>query len=154
MTVIGVISDTHGLLRPEALHELEGSTQIIHAGDVGEPGILDALKKIAPLTVVRGNVDREPWSDVLPATAVLQAGDEMVYVLHNLEELELDPRAAGFRIVVYGHSHKAKQEWRDGVLFLNPGSAGPRRFSHPVTLARLQIDGGHIEADIIELSSD
>jgi hypothetical protein len=151
MTVIGVISDTHGLLRPEALHELEGCAQIIHAGDVGDPGILDALKGIAPLTAVRGNVDRDPWADALPTTAVLQAGDEMVYVLHNLEELELDPRAAGFRIVIYGHSHKARQDWRDGVFYLNPGSAGPRRFSHPVTLARLQIDGGQIEADIINI---
>jgi uncharacterized protein len=151
MTVIGVISDTHGLLRSEALRELEGCAHIIHAGDVGEAGILDALKQIAPLTAVRGNVDREPWADALPGTAVVQAGDEMIYVLHNLEDLELDPRAAGFRIVVFGHSHKARQEWRDGVFYLNPGSAGPRRFGYPVTLARLQITGGRIEADIIPL---
>jgi hypothetical protein len=151
MTVLGVISDTHGLLRPEALRELEGCEQIIHAGDVGQAGILDALKKIAPLTAVRGNVDRESWADALPATDVAQAGDEMIYVLHNLEDLELDPRAAGFRIVVYGHSHKARQEWRDGVFYLNPGSAGPRRLGQPVTLARLQIDSGHIDADIIPL---
>lgn len=154
MTVIGVISDTHGTLRPEALRELAGSAQIIHAGDVGQAEILEELGKVAPVTAVRGNVDREQWAEAIPETAVLQAGEEMIYVLHNLEELEIDPRAAGFRIVVYGHTHRAKQEWRDGVLYVNPGSAGPHRFGQPLTVARLRISDGRVEADIISLEAE
>jgi putative phosphoesterase len=153
MFVIGVISDTHGLLRPEAVQALRGCDQILHAGDVGRPEILVELRKVAPVTAVRGNVDCEAWADALPETEVLQAGDEMIYMRHNLEELPLDPRAAGFRVVVSGHTHRARSETKNGVLYLNPGSAGPRRFGQPVTLARLVIAGGRVEAEVIELES-
>jgi putative phosphoesterase len=136
---VGLISDTHGLLRPEAIEALRGSELIVHAGDVGDLGIVVALGAIAPVVAVRGNVDTQPWAAVLPATAVAQAGSVMIYVLHNIRELDLDPRAAGFHIVVSGHSHQWERIERDGVLYINPGSAGPRRFSLPITLARLDV---------------
>jgi putative phosphoesterase len=133
---IGLISDTHGLLRPEAVHALEGSELIIHAGDVGMPDVLEALKQLAPVVAVRGNVDRGPWADALPLTAVVEPG---IYVLHDVKELDLDPAAKGYRMVVSGHSHKPSQTERAGVLYVNPGAAGPRRFRLPVTLARLDV---------------
>lgn len=136
---IGIISDTHGLLRDEALRALEGADLIIHAGDVGKPEILEALKAIAPVAAVRGNVDTGAWALQLPATTVAEAGTTLIYVLHNLQEMDLDPAAAGFRVVVSGHSHKPSREERGGVIYLNPGSAGPRRFSLPVTLARMDL---------------
>lgn len=136
---IGIISDTHGLLRPQALAALQGSDLIIHAGDVGDPEILKALKSVAPVFAVRGNVDTEPWALALPETEVIETGLATFYVLHDLHALDLDPAAAGFQIVISGHSHKPADTERDGVLFLNPGSAGPRRFDLPVTVARLEL---------------
>ncbi len=135
-----MISDTHGLLRPEALDALKGSTLIIHAGDVGAPAILEALGRIAPVVAVRGNVDTAPWAGTLPVTEVVEAAGRHLYVLHQIEHLDLDPGAAGFAAVIYGHSHEPSAEVRRGVLYLNPGSAGPRRFSLPITLVRLRLD--------------
>ena len=137
--VVGLISDTHGLLRPEALRALDGSDLIIHAGDVGKPEILDALRALAPLVAVRGNVDRGEWASTLPLTAAAEAGPAAIYVLHDIQQLDLDPAAAGFHIVVSGHSHKPSRIERDGVLYINPGSAGPRRFKLPLTIARLDL---------------
>jgi hypothetical protein len=137
--VVGLISDTHGLLRPEALHALAGSDLIIHAGDVGRPEIVDALRAMAPVVAVRGNIDKGAWADALPATAVAQAGSALIYVLHDLNELDLDPAAAGFAVVVSGHSHKPAHTEESSVLFINPGAAGPRRFKLPVTIARLDL---------------
>jgi uncharacterized protein len=137
VTRVGIISDTHGLLRGEALRALQGSELIIHAGDVGGRDILDALEKIAPVIAVRGNTDHDAWGITLPATAVVEAGSAMIYVLHNIHELDLNPAAAGFQMVVSGHSHKPSKLDRDGVIYLNPGSAGPRRFQLPVTVALL-----------------
>ena len=148
---IGVISDTHGLLRPEALAGLQGSDYIIHAGDVEDPQILDRLKEIAPVAAVRGNVDYGPWADKIPETNVLEAEGVSIYVLHILDRLDLKPEAAGFAAVIYGHSHVPKQEIKNGVLYFNPGSAGPRRFSLPVSLGRLIVRGGQIEAEILNL---
>ena len=137
--LVGIISDTHGLLRPEAERALEGVEMIIHAGDVGHPEILAKLKRVAPVFAVRGNVDTEPWAQELPVTAVVELGGASFYVLHNLRELDLRPEAAGFQAVISGHTHKAEQSERDGVLYLNPGSAGPKRFQLPVTLALLDV---------------
>jgi putative phosphoesterase len=149
--IIGVISDTHGLLRLEALAALRGSDYIIHAGDIGDPDILKKLAAIAPVTAIRGNVDREAWAQKLPATNVLEAGGISIYVLHNLGELDLKPDAAGFAVVVYGHSHVSGQEERNGVLYFNPGSAGPRRFRLPVTIGRLKVRDGKVSAEIVEI---
>lgn len=137
--MIGLISDTHGLLREEALRALQGSDLIIHAGDVGGPEILAKLKALAPLVVVRGNIDNDAWASALPATAVAEVGSVTIYVLHNLQELDLDPAAAGFQAVISGHSHKPVRKEKAGVLYINPGSAGPRRFSLPTTVARLDV---------------
>jgi putative phosphoesterase len=148
---VGIISDTHGLLRPEAMAALRGSDYMIHVGDIGEPGILKLLAEIAPVTAIRGNVDREAWANEIPATNVLEVGGISIYVLHNLNELDLKPDAAGFDVVVYGHSHVAKLETKNGVLYFNPGSAGPRRFRLPVTLGRLMVKGGKVSAEIVEI---
>jgi uncharacterized protein len=148
---IGVISDTHGLLRPEAVEALRGSDLILHAGDVGDREILDVLAQIAPVTAVRGNVDTASWARTLPESEAISAGGVLVYMLHNIGQLDLKPAVAGFRVVVYGHSHQPKIEERNGVLFLNPGSAGPRRFNKPVTVGRLKIEAGKVQAEIIKL---
>jgi putative phosphoesterase len=140
--IIGVISDTHGLLRPGALAALQGSDYIIHAGDIGDPQILDKLAAIAPLTAVLGNIDHGAWANKIPTTNVLEVGEISIYVLHNLQELDLKPEAAKFAAVVYGHSHVPKQEWKNGVLYFNPGSAGPRRFRLPLSVGRLRIQDG------------
>jgi uncharacterized protein len=150
---IGVISDTHGLLRPEATAALRGSHYIIHAGDIGDPQILDKLAAIAPVTAVRGNVDHGAWAQKISATNILEIGDVSIYVLHNLQELDLKPEAAKFAAVVYGHSHVPKQELKNGVLYFNPGSAGPRRFRVPVSVGRLTIEGGLIDAKILSLET-
>jgi uncharacterized protein len=150
-TIVGVISDTHGLLRPEAVAPLRGSDYIIHAGDVGDAEILKQLNAIAPLTAVRGNVDREPWARKLPETQVLEAGGISIYILHSVAELDLKPEAAGFAAIVSGHSHIPKQEVRNGVLYFNPGSAGPRRFKLPVSVGRMVIQGGRIRGEIIRI---
>jgi putative phosphoesterase len=150
---IGVISDTHGLLRPEALAALRGSEHIIHAGDVGAPEILETLAAIAPLTAIRGNVDKAAWARTLAETEILEIGGISIYVLHDLGRLDLKPGAAGFQVVLSGHSHVPKQEVRHGVLYFNPGSAGPRRFKLPVTVGRLTVEGGNIRGEIVALLS-
>lgn len=137
--LIGLISDTHGLLREEAVRALRDSELIVHAGDVGAPGIIEALSALAPVVAVRGNVDKDDWASRLPATAVAEARDVRIYVLHDVHELDLDPAAAGFHAVVSGHSHKFGRSERSGVLYINPGSAGPRRFQLPITVARLDL---------------
>jgi putative phosphoesterase len=137
--IIGLISDTHGLLRPEALRALEGSDLIIHAGDVGGPEILEELRRLAPVVAVKGNVDTDAWCADLPETAVAEAGSSLIYVLHDVKALDLKPAAGGFAMVVSGHSHKPLREEKEGVLYVNPGSAGPRRFNLPVTVARVDL---------------
>ncbi len=149
--IIGVISDTHGLLRPEALAALRGSDHIIHAGDIGDPAILKKLAKIAPVTAIRGNVDRDAWAGKIPVTNVLEAGGISIYILHNLNQLDLKPEAAGFQVVVSGHTHAARSEIKNGVLYLNPGSAGPRRFRLPVTLGRLRVQDRKVSGEIVEI---
>ena len=149
--LIGVISDTHGLLRPEALAALRGSEHIIHAGDVGAPEILDALAEIAPVHAVRGNIDKGAWVRRLPETEVAEVGGISIYVLHDLAQLDLKPEAAGFKVVIYGHSHVPKEEIRGGVLYFNPGSAGPRRFKLPVTVGRLTLKGETVRAEIVKI---
>jgi len=139
VTSIGLISDTHGLLRDEALEALRGSQLIIHAGDVGKVEILTALRQLAPVVAVRGNIDKAPWASELPSTAMVEAGSATIYVLHDIQELDLDPASGGFQIVVSGHSHRPNRTERCGVLYINPGSAGPRRFRLPVTVARLDL---------------
>jgi uncharacterized protein len=148
---IGIISDTHGLLRPEAGRALQGVNLIIHAGDVGDPQILSNLKEIAPVFAVRGNVDTAPWAQELPCTTVVQADGASFYVLHNLKELDLRPDASGFQFVISGHTHQPEQSERRGVLYINPGSAGPRRFQLPVTLARMDLRQRPWKADFVEL---
>lgn len=148
---IGLISDTHGLVRPEALRALAGVERIIHAGDVGGPEVIEALRDIAPVDVVRGNNDKDPWGARLPPWLALEFEGVGVHVLHDLKEIDVDPAAAGFRVVVAGHSHKPAVTERDGVLFVNPGSSGPRRFSLPVTLGYLTVAAGTARAEIRSL---
>jgi uncharacterized protein len=149
--LLGIISDTHGLLRPEALAALRGSNFIIHAGDVGDPAILNQLKIIAPVFAVRGNVDTAPWTSALPLTEVVRLDNVSIYVLHNLQQLDLNPTAAGFQIVVSGHTHQPESHRHDGVLYINPGSAGPRRFSLPISLARLDLSKTPWHVEFLQL---
>jgi putative phosphoesterase len=149
--LIGVISDTHGLLRPEALEALRGSTQIIHAGDVGSPEILETLSAIAPVTAVRGNVDKSAWARKLPEAQVLELGGVSIYILHDLAQLDLKPLAAGFAVVVSGHSHVPNQETRDGVIYFNPGSAGPRRFKLPISVGKLIVENESVRGELLTL---
>jgi putative phosphoesterase len=149
--IIGVISDTHGLLRPEALHALRGSEHIIHAGDIGSPEIIAELKKIAPVTAIRGNVDVQTWAREFPETDVVELAGKSIYVIHDVNAIDLNPAAAGFDVVISGHSHQPKQEIKDGVLYLNPGSAGPRRFKLPISVAKIRIDGDTVTAEILVL---
>jgi len=148
---VGIISDTHGLLRLEATRALAGVDLIVHAGDVGKAEVLAKLKEIAPVFAVRGNVDTEEWARALPETAVVDAGPACFYVLHNLQELDLVPEVSGFRAVISGHTHKTEQSEKNGVLYLNPGSAGPRRFRLPVTLALVEVEAKPWQVQIIEL---
>src|ERR1700726_840391 len=148
---LGVVSDTHGLLRPEAVEALRGSDRILHAGDVGAPKILEALTKIAPVTAVRGNVDTASWARALPETEVIETGGVSIYILHDRGQLDLKPESARFRVIVFGHSHQPKIEEKNGVLYFNPGSAGPRRFSLPVSVGRLTIGAGKVRAQLVEL---
>lgn len=150
--LIGLISDTHGLLRNEALRALRGTDLIIHAGDVGKPEILDRLKDLAPVVAVRGNVDEGKWAMQLPLTQVTKADGATLYILHDLEQLSLDPLAAGFQVVISGHTHQPHQARRAGVLFVNPGSAGPRRFQLPITLARLDLGKTPWTLEFVDLS--
>jgi uncharacterized protein len=154
MRYVGVISDTHGLLRPQALAALQGSALIIHAGDVGDPQILKVLGEIAPVFAVRGNVDRGSWAKQLPEREIVQFEQQTIYVLHDLSELDLDPQTAGFDAVISGHSHEPRIETNGNVLYFNPGSAGPRRFRLPITAGRLTVSGGKLQAQLIELGSE
>jgi putative phosphoesterase len=142
------------LLRAEAVEALRGSDHIIHAGDVGSPEILEELSAIAPLTAIRGNIDKAAWSRRLPETEVLEVGGVSIYVLHDLAQLDLKPKTAGFAVVVSGHSHIPKQEIRDGVLYFNPGSAGPRRFKLPVSVGRLIVENGSVRGELLSLAVD
>jgi putative phosphoesterase len=151
MIMLGLISDTHGLLRENAVRALRGSDLILHAGDVGAPEILETLKTVAPVVAVRGNVDTDKWGQTLPLTEVIQVGPVMIYMLHILQDLDINPTAAGIHIVVSGHSHKPGQIEKDGVLYINPGSAGPRRFYLPVTVARLDLDVRPWKVEFIDL---
>lgn len=149
---IGLISDTHGLLRPEALAALQGCAQIIHAGDIGKPQVLDGLRAIAPLEAIRGNIDTADWALELPERLDLRIEGLTLHVLHDLKQMDIDPLAAGIDVVIAGHSHKPKVERRDGVLYINPGSAGPRRFSLPISLALLELNDGDAQVELISLS--
>ena len=148
-TILGVISDTHGLLRREAVEALRGSDRILHAGDIGAREILEKLAQIAPVTAVRGNVDTEAWAQGIAETEVVEAGGVSIYMLHDLGRFDLKPEAAGFRVVVSGHSHQPKMEERNGILYFNPGSAGPRRFHLPVSVGRLRIAAGKVAAELV-----
>jgi putative phosphoesterase len=150
---VGVVSDTHGLIRPEMIGALDGVSLILHAGDIGAPEVLQALAKIAPLVAVRGNNDRGSWAEKLAETEAVAVGAASLYLLHDVAELDLDLSAAGFHAVVFGHSHQPQNELRDGVLYFNPGSAGPRRFSLPVTIGRLEIQGDSLQGEIVSLLS-
>ncbi|MGZ4845148.1 MAG: metallophosphoesterase family protein [Candidatus Angelobacter sp.] len=148
---IGIISDTHGLLRPEALELLRGSEHIIHAGDIGAPDIVTKLEKIAPVTAIRGNVDTQEWARQFAETEVVELGGLYLYVIHDVKALYLNPKAAEFSAVISGHSHKPKQEVKDGVLYFNPGSAGPGRFKLPISVGRLTIAGSRINGEILQI---
>lgn len=149
---VGIISDTHGLLRPQAIAALRGCDRIIHGGDIGKPQILEELSALAPVTAVRGNNDKGSWAENLPETLRLEIDGICVYVLHDLAQLDIDPQETGMRVVVSGHSHRPLIAERDGVLFINPGSAGPRRFRLPIAVAELVIDGQSVTPRIVELS--
>jgi putative phosphoesterase len=150
-SLVGVISDTHGLIRPEAIAALQGVDLIIHAGDIGAPEVMTALGRIAPVKAIRGNNDRDAWARGFPETDLVQVGAVSIYVLHDLAALDLDPKAAGIQVVISGHSHRPKAERKDGLLYLNPGSAGPRRFDLPIGLARMSISGPEVEYHLVEL---
>ncbi|MCG6863871.1 MAG: metallophosphatase family protein [Thiogranum sp.] len=151
MTKIGVISDTHGLLRDEAVARLGGSGLIIHAGDIGSATVISDLEQIGPVQAIRGNVDRGAWAEAFPDTRVVDVQGQRIYVIHNLGQLDIDPVASGFSVVISGHSHMPKCERRDGVLYLNPGSAGPRRFRLPVAVATLQVSRATVSGEIHRL---
>lgn len=151
MHTIGLISDTHGLMRPEALAALAGVEQILHAGDVGGPEILAALREVAPVTAVRGNTDTSPWGRSLPRTAEVMVGEAHLLVIHDLHDLDLRPADAGYHAVISGHTHKSQVQERDGVLFINPGAAGPRRFSLPTTVALLHVNGMQLSVELRQL---
>jgi uncharacterized protein len=151
MTTIGLISDTHGLLRPEVIQPLGGCQLILHAGDIGAPDVISELQRLAPVVAVRGNVDRDRWANRFPLTQAVEVAGTHVYVLHDVGELDLDPRTAGFQVVVFGHSHRPETIRRNGVLYVNPGSAGPRRFKLPVALAKLHLDNAEPRVEMIEL---
>jgi len=149
---VGLISDTHGLVRDEAVAVLKGCSHILHAGDIDAPEVLDELRRLAPVTAVRGNNDRGEWARTIPPYEVVEFGPVSVYLRHDEAELDVDPKAAGFQVMMFGHSHRPKVETRDGVLFVNPGSAGPRRFKLPVAVGELLITGDRVDARIIELA--
>jgi len=148
---IGVIADTHGLVRPEALEALKGSNLIVHAGDIGKPEVLDALQEIAPVSAVRGNVDKGPWAENLPISQVIEVGQTSLYIIHDLAALDLEPGAAGFAAVISGHSHQPSLDTRKGAMFLNPGSAGPKRFRLPISVATIEVMGTKVRPRLIEL---
>jgi uncharacterized protein len=149
--VIGLVSDTHGLLRPEAIKALTGADLILHAGDIGTREVLERLQSLAPVVAVRGNNDRGDWANAIPERQVTQVGSVSIYMLHDLNEIDVNPVAADFQVVVSGHTHQPLIERREGVLFVNPGSAGPRRFRLPVSVARLVIDGSNVRGEVVAL---
>jgi len=149
--LIGVLSDTHGLLRPEVIPTLVGVDHILHAGDVGDPAILTELSRIAPVTAIRGNIDTHGPNSLLPTTEAIELAGCLIYMLHSLDDLDLNPQAAGIGVVLYGHSHQPSTELRNGVLYLNPGSAGPRRFNLPITYALLRVHNSQPQAEILHL---
>jgi putative phosphoesterase len=149
--IVGLISDTHGLIRPEALDALEGVDLIVHAGDIGKPEVLKALEAVAPVAAIRGNNDTGVWAKRLPKTKLLNVADTKLYIIHSVKELACDPVARGFQVIISGHSHKPSISTRDGVLFVNPGSAGPRRFKLPIAVGKLFVRGKNIKAEFIEL---
>jgi putative phosphoesterase len=151
-TILGLISDTHGLMREKALTALKGCDLIIHAGDVGKPDIIEQLRAVAPVVAVRGNIDKGAWASQLPMTAVAEARSALIYVLHDIQQLDLDPAAAEFNLVVSGHSHKPSRTERAGVVYVNPGSAGPRRFQLPITIARVDLRPSPWSVEFIDLS--
>ena len=151
LTLIGVISDTHGLVRPQVIEALAGVEMILHAGDIGKQEVLDTLQQIAPVVAVRGNNDKGEWAESIPEWEVVEIGNVSIYMLHDVKEIDISP-AGSFQVVVSGHSHKPSVEERRGVLYVNPGSAGPRRFTLPVSLAHLRVNGKKVEANIVELS--
>jgi putative phosphoesterase len=151
MKTVGIISDTHGLLREEAVQALEGVDLIIHAGDIGSRDVVDELEKVSPVIAVRGNCDRGKWADKYPEAETVKIGNKTILVLHDLNKLDIEPEKAGFDIVISGHSHKAKQEEKGGILYINPGSAGPRRFSLPISIAQITIDSQEIGVSFITL---
>jgi putative phosphoesterase len=150
---IGIISDTHGLLRPQALAALRGSDHLVHAGDIGDPSILAALRELAPLTAVRGNNDRDAWAAAIPEFADFTLGGVRIHVLHDVSTLALDPGTKRPRVVIAGHSHRPSTVMRDGVLFINPGSAGPRRFSLPISVATLDVDGAALRPALVTIDA-
>lgn len=151
VTTIGVIADTHGLLRPEALTLLMGAERIVHAGDIGSPNVLDKLQTIAPVSAVRGNNDKGAWAEAIPESLLFEVRGHSIHVLHDLAQIDLSPAAAGISVVISGHSHKPVISDRDGVLFVNPGSAGPRRFRLPIAVAKLYVTDAAVRAEILEL---
>ena len=153
MVRVGLISDTHGLLRPEVLAFLKGSDHIVHGGDICDPSVLEALAAIAPITAVRGNNDRGPWAAALRETELVRLGEVFVYAIHDLADLDIEPSAAGVGVVVSGHSHQPSVEHRGGVIYVNPGSAGPRRFKLPISAGELILNGGAASARIVEFGS-
>lgn len=153
MTTVGLISDTHGLLRPEAIEYLGGCDIILHGGDVGKPEVIAGLEAIAPVHAIRGNVDRAPWASAYPETMLVEIEDVSIYLVHSKDWLDLDPLAAGIDVVLCGHSHKPLVEEIDGVTYVNPGSAGPRRFSLPVSLGRMKVNGGGFDLTLHEIES-
>jgi len=148
---VAVLSDTHGLLRSSVVERIQGVDHILHAGDVGDAAILEALRHIAPVTAIRGNVDTSAWARELPETEVFNRGGQTFYLVHNIDDLDIDPQAGGFAGVIYGHSHQPSIENRNGVLYLNPGSIGPRRFNLPISFAMLEIDGHRVDPRLVEL---
>jgi len=150
-TVIGVVSDTHGLLRPEVFKHLNGIDRIVHAGDIGAPNVLEKLQTLAPVDAIRGNNDKGAWAEAIPETLFLDCRGHRIHVLHDLKQIDLSPSAVGMAVVISGHSHKPVVEERDGVLFINPGSLGPRRFRLPIALAKLYVTAESVRAEIIEL---
>jgi len=151
LKILGVISDTHGLIRPRLTDAFRGVELILHAGDIGALEVLEELRSIAPVIAIRGNNDKDDWASGIPETEVTQVGSVYIYMLHDLKQIDLDPAAAGFHVVISGHSHKPSIEQRGGILFLNPGSAGPRRFKLPISVARLMIDGSAVSAETVDL---
>ncbi len=151
MKNIGIISDTHSLLRPEAISLLQGCDRIFHAGDIGCLEIIEKLSSIAPVTAIKGNIDKDEWASDFPDSEAIEIGGKFIYMLHNLRDLDIDPVAAGFDIIISGHSHKSDIEHKDEIIYLNPGSAGPRRFKLPITLAKIEISDDNISTEIIEI---